>query len=103
MKIPVGNHISAFAGALQTRPARTASPAAKTQKSTARRFDQITISGSDAERNSFAAQLKERITQDARVATTTGTLITLRNEIEAGTYEPDPSAIARKMLFLGEV
>ncbi len=103
MKIPVGNHISTFQGSVQAMPAR-ASSAPSTQKGKAsRRFDKVTISGTDTGQSSFAMQLTGRIAQDVRAATTTGTISALQQQIKEGEYQPDPASIARKILFLEEV
>lgn len=62
-------------------------------------FDTVTI-GSDG---SFRQSLLSKISQEVRTATTTGTVNALREQVQAGTYQVDAGAIARKMLFLGEV
>lgn len=102
MKIPGGNTILPYSNVVQKY--KTASAPVKTtiKSAAAKRFDQVTISGADSGQNHFAMQLKSKISQDVQTATTTGALAALRQEIEAGTYEPDPSAIAKKMLFFGE-
>jgi len=102
MKIPVGNRISTFQGAVQPMPVRTSSASSQQKEKTTRRFDKVTISGTDTGHNSFAKMLTGRIAQDVRAATTTGTLSELQHQIEAGEYQPDPASIARKMLFLEE-
>lgn len=48
-------------------------------------------------------ELKSRLSQEVRTATTTGALSTLREEVQAGEYRIDAGNIARKMLLLGEV
>ncbi len=63
------------------------------------KFDTVTI-GSDG---SFRQTLLSKISQEVRTATTTGTVNALRQQVQAGTYQVDAGAIARKMLFLGEV
>ena len=64
------------------------------------KFDSITLSA-DGNSNSFKA-LVGRLTQEVRTATTTGDIRELRNQVAAGTYQPDPSAIAARILFIGE-
>ncbi len=102
MKIPVGNHISAFQGNVQTLPARSSSAPSQQKGRASRRFDKVTISGADTGHSSFAMQLTGRIAQDVRAATTTGTISALQQQIKDGEYQPDPASIARKMLFLEE-
>ena len=65
------------------------------------KFDSVTLSA-DSSNNSFYKTLVGRLTQEVRAATTTGDIRTLRNEVAAGTYQPNPSAIAARILFIGE-
>jgi len=102
MKIPVGNRISAFQSAVKPRQVRTVSVSKGQNGSAAARFDKVTISGSDNERSSFEMQLKGKISQDVRAATTTGMLASLQQQISEGKYQPDTTAIAHKMLFFEE-
>ena len=68
-----------------------------------RRFDSVTISGDGSGRSSFALELKSRLSREVRVASSSGSAAaSLRDEIQSGTYQPDPAAIARKMLLLVE-
>lgn len=64
------------------------------------KFDSITLSAESA--SSFHKTLVGRISQEVRTATTTGDIRALRREVAAGTYQPDPTAIAARMLFIGE-
>ncbi len=102
MKIPGGNRISGFQGAVHTIPARQPYVAQPQSGNASHRFDKVTISGAETGHDSFEMQLTSRISQDVRAATTTGSLSSLRQEIEAGAYQLDPSVIARKILFFGE-
>lgn len=65
------------------------------------KYDSITLSTS-ADGTSRFKDLVGRLTQEVRTTTTTGDIRTLRNEVAAGTYCPDASAIAARMLFLRE-
>lgn len=78
------------------RDSHTQSVAAESGK-----FDSVTLSA-DSSTNSFYKTLVGRLTQEVRTATTTGDIRTLRSEVAAGTYKPDASAIAARMLFIGE-
>ena len=65
------------------------------------KFDSITLSATSSERSPFK-DLVGRLTQEVRATTTTGDIRTLRQQVASGQYEPNPSAIAARMLFLGE-
>ena len=65
------------------------------------KFDSITLSADHSERNSFK-DLVGRLTQEVRTATTTGDIRALRQQVASGQYQPNASAIAARMLFLGE-
>lgn len=65
-------------------------------------FDKVTLSaseGPDAQR----LKLQSKLSQEVRTATTTGTLATLRQQVQAGEYRVDAGSIAKKLLLLGEV
>lgn len=61
-------------------------------------FDSVTLSTSN---NSFK-ELVGRLSHEVRTTTTTGDIRALRQQVASGTYKPDASAIAARMLFLGE-
>lgn len=63
-----------------------------------RNYDQVEI----VSENSFQKQLLGKLSQEVRAATTTGTVAALRREVQAGNYQIDPYAIARKLLFVWE-
>ena len=65
------------------------------------KYDSITLSAGNIERNAFK-DLVGRLTQEIRATTTTGDIRALRQQVASGQYEPDASAIAARMLFLGE-
>ena len=103
MKISTGRGISVPSEV--SRPyasqAHNVSPAQKGDLS--RRFDSVTISGDGNGRSSFALELKSRLSREVRVASSSGSAAAaLRDEVQSGAYKPDPTAIARKMLLLGE-
>ncbi|MBR2131742.1 MAG: flagellar biosynthesis anti-sigma factor FlgM [Oscillospiraceae bacterium] len=64
-------------------------------------FDSVTLSAASPQKNSFY-HLVGRLSQEVRAATTTGDIRTLRQQVSSGQYQPDISAIAARMLFLGE-
>lgn len=69
--------------------------------STGGQYDQVTISAH--ENDPFMMEMKSRIAQDVRTATTTGEIGMLHDQVQAGEYKIDAGNIARKMLLLGEV
>lgn len=101
MKIPTGNGFAPFASPAQSHQIRPAVSAPQQTEDAARHFDQITIK-KEPGFSPFEAELKSRLTQEVRTATTTGTITALRQQIESGEYRPDPAAIARKMLLFTE-
>lgn len=103
MKITTGGGISVSPDVARPYASQTynASPAQKGEFS--RRFDSITISGEGNGRSSFSLELKSRLSREVRVASSSGSAVAaLRDEVQSGAYQPDPAAIARKMLLLGE-
>ena len=46
--------------------------------------------------------LVSRLSQEVRTATTTADIRELRQQVASGTYQPDPAAIAKRMLFAME-
>ena len=65
------------------------------------KYDSITLSKSSGE-NRFHKDLVGRITQEIRTTTTTGDIRALRQQVASGQYQPDASAIAARILLLGE-
>ena len=103
MKITTGGGISVSPEVARTYASQTynLSPAQKGEFS--RRFDSVTISGEGNGRSSFALELKSRLSREVRVASSSGSAVAaLRDQIQSGAYQPDPAAIARKMLLLEE-
>lgn len=65
-------------------------------------FDSITLSTHSSGESKFHRELVGRISQEIRTATTTSDIRQLRQEVASGQYKPNASAIAARMLFLGE-
>lgn len=65
------------------------------------KYDSITLSTTSDGTSRFK-DLVGRLTQEVRTATTTGDIRALRSEVSSGTYQPNASAIAARMLFLRE-
>lgn len=79
---------------LGAAPAKTGAPAEK--------FDQVTLSAREGE-DSIKIELQSKLSQEVRTATTTGTLTSLRQQVQSGQYQADARSIAKKLLLLGEV
>ena len=63
-------------------------------------YDSVTLSAPWQD-NRFMG-LVSRLSQEVRTATTTGDIAALRQQVADHTYTPDPSAIAARILLLGE-
>ena len=75
---------------------------AKLQRSESnRRFDSVTLSEGGV-RGSFEMELRGRLSQEVRTATSSGQVAALREQVKNGTYQVDAREIAKKMLLLGE-
>ncbi len=95
-----GKGIPSLAGIAQSGQTKPAS--GSTAKTNARRkFDQITLTAKDGD-SAFLIEMKSRLSQEVRTATTTGTLNVLHQQVQSGQYQADPAAIGRKILLLGE-
>ncbi len=101
MELFVRNGIPAVSGAVQPRASRGTAASAR-QENAVRRFDSVTIGGARSGNSTFAMALKSRLTQEVRSSTTPGRLSALRQQVQDGTYQPDPTAIARRMLLIAE-
>ena len=64
----------------------------------ARRFDSVLI---DNRRGSFEMELRGKLKQEIRAATSSGQIAELRERVQDGSYQPDFADIARKMLLIG--
>lgn len=77
--------------------------AAKLQRGGAsRRFDSVTLSG-DGQRSSFEMELRGRISQEVRTATSSAQIASLREQVQNGTYQADARETARRMLLVGVI
>ena len=102
MKIQGGLPAPAAEGlwAYQPQPYTVQAPQ-KSEGDMARRFDNVTISADTGRHSVYEMDLRSRITQEVRTATSSGMINELRDQILSGAYQPDPMAIARKMMLLG--
>jgi len=94
-----GNKISGVSGPVQLYSPRAKGTKGTRTQGTKSRYDCVTLSG---ERGSFAAQLTGRLSQEVRASNTPGRINSLKEQVAAGEYQPDPAAIARRMLLLPE-
>lgn len=69
---------------------------------TSHNYDSVTISSAPTGESRFQRDLVSRLSNEIRTATTTGDIQSLRRQVASGTYEVDASAIAARILFLGE-
>lgn len=72
------------------------------EASASHNYDSFTISSSPSGESRFQMDLVSRLSHEIRTATTTGDIQALRQQVASGTYQVDPSAIAARMLLLGE-
>ncbi len=97
-----GANISAAEVAARTYPGQTGG-AVKTQRSdVSRRFDSVTLSGGDGKRSAFEMELRGKISQEVRTATSSGQVAALREQVQSGNYHVDARELAKKMLLIGE-
>lgn len=101
MKIQSGNNLAAYVSTVG-HPARTPSVSARPADRAGRRFDQVSLTAKDSGQSAFQMELTGRISQEVRSATTTGALAELREQVQSGTYQPDPVEIARRILLQRE-
>lgn len=73
----------------------------KTQVLPGSKFDSVTLSAASQD-SRFHMGLVSRVSQEVRTATTTGDIAELRQQVSSGEYQPDPMAIAARILMLGE-
>lgn len=70
--------------------------------SVAPNYDSATFSSLLTGKSASQMDAVSRLSQEVRTATTTGDIQALRQAVSAGTYTPDPMAIAGRILFLVE-
>lgn len=90
------------AGSMRVSKPRTYGTSASKPGHAAEKFDQVTLSAHEGE-DPIKMELQSRLSQEVRTATTTGTLASLRQEVQSGQYQVDARSIAKKLLLLGEV
>ena len=104
MKISAAGQLAAAEAARSAYqpPALSGTAAQAAQKSDyLRRFDSVTLTNSGAHTN-FELELRSKLSQEVRTATSSGAVSKLRDEVRSGAYRPDTMMTARKMLLWGE-
>lgn len=102
MRIP-GANISATETAARVYQGQAGGMAKLQRGGASRRFDSITLSGGDSTRSSFEMELRGKLAQEVRTATTSGQVAALREQVQSGTYQVDARETARKMLLMEAV
>ena len=82
-------------------PVTEREPHTQTVSGESGKYDSITLSTTSDGTSRFK-DLIGRLTQEVRTTTTTGDIRALHHEVSSGTYQPNASAIAARMLFLRE-
>ena len=62
-------------------------------------YDSSSFSAVTDSHDRFQRDLVSRLSQEVRTTTTTGRIQELRQAVAAGEYHPDPSEIAKRILF----
>lgn len=102
MKIS-GANISAAEAASRLYQSQSGGAARVQRGDVNRRFDSIMLSGTDNKRGSFEMELRGKLSQEVRTATSSGRVAALREQVQSGTYQVDAREIAKKMLLMGAV
>ena len=102
MRIP-GANISATETAARVYQGQSGGTAKVQKGNASRRFDSITLSGGDGTRSSYEMELRGKISQEVRTATSSGQVAALREQVQSGNYKVDAREVARKMLLMEAV
>jgi anti-sigma28 factor (negative regulator of flagellin synthesis) len=65
------------------------------------KYDSVTLT-SQTEESQFRKELVSRLSKEVRTAVSTGDIQQLQQEVQEGSYVPDPMRIAGKILLLNE-
>lgn len=91
------------ASSMRTAQARQhTAPLQEQQGPAQEKFDQVTLSVRESG-DPYKMKLQSKLSQEVRTATTTGTLASLRDQVQNGEYKIDARSIAKRLLLLGEV
>jgi anti-sigma28 factor (negative regulator of flagellin synthesis) len=81
-------------GAGQLSPSRTQAASGQ--------FDQVNISQTNTRESQFCQALVSRLSGEIRTSNTTGTIAQVKQQVQSGTYLPDPANIAARLLLRGD-
>ena len=95
-----GANISAAEAAARIYQGQSANAAKLYRGDANRRFDSVMLSGGDGTRSTFEMELRSKISQEVRTATSSGQVAALREQVQNGTYRVDPRELAKKMLLM---
>ena len=65
-------------------------------------FDQVNISQTNTRESQFCQALVSRLSGEIRTSNTTGTIAQVKQQVQNGTYLPDPADIAVRLLLRGD-
>ena len=98
MRIP-GANISAAESAARVYQGQNGGMKKVQRGGSDRRFDSVTLSVGDGARG-YEMELRGKISNEVRTATTSGQVAALREQVQNGTYKVDARETARKMLLM---
>ncbi len=94
--------ISALAPAQVYRTAKGQENRVRAAGEVHNKYDSVSFSAPASGEDKFRMALVGRLTQEVRAVHTTGDIAALRAQVSAGSYTPDPMAIAKRMMLVGE-
>ena len=65
-------------------------------------YDSVMLSAMSSDEKRLQLDAVSRVSQQVRTSVSTGDIQRLRQEVASGQYTPDPTAIAARILYLGE-
>lgn len=99
MRIP-GANISAAESAARVYQGQNGGMKKVQRGGSDRRFDSVMLSTSEGVRANYEMELRGKISNEVRTATTSGQVAALREQVQNGTYKVDARETARKMLLM---
>ena len=99
MRIP-GANISAAEAAARAYQGQNGGMRKVQRGGSDRRFDSVMLSTAENARGSYEMELRGKISNEVRTATTSGQVAALREQVQNGTYQVDARETARKMLLV---
>lgn len=90
-----------YTPAVQTGASGGAQSGAVRARETEGSYDQVSISQDASSVSTFQREIVSRLVREVRTVNTTGDIQRLREEVRAGSYQPDPAGMAARMLLEG--